>query len=81
MGFKARRHRVSIVAGVEGPGVYLNNIRIAGYKPWGGGHLVGEWPLSEDDLQRAVKRGEIAPPADDDHAGNSAGNPQAPGAR
>lgn len=31
---------IEIVQGVEGPSVYINNFRIAGAKPWGGGKLI-----------------------------------------
>lgn len=32
--------RIDIVRGVEGPAIYLNNFRIDGPKPWGGGKII-----------------------------------------
>lgn len=57
MGMKARpkRHELVHVAGVEGTGIYLNSIRIAGPKPWGGGKIVHRCTVSDDDIQRALK--------------------------
>lgn len=34
--------------------VYLNNFRIAGGKPWGGGDVVAEFDVTADDLRQAV---------------------------
>jgi hypothetical protein len=57
MGGKPRvraRHKVTIVAGVAGPSVYLNDYRIAGPKPWGGGRVVAEYRADGDDVDRAM---------------------------
>lgn len=34
---------ITVVNGVEGPSVYINDLRVAGPKPWGGGPVVYEW--------------------------------------
>ena len=34
--------------------VYLNNIRIAGGKPWGGGKIVATFSVREKDLENAT---------------------------
>jgi hypothetical protein len=39
--------------GVEGLCVYLNDFRIAGPKPWGGGRTVRSWKVSADDIRRS----------------------------
>lgn len=34
--------------------VYLNDFRIAGSKPWGGGKTLAKWSVSAEDLYRAI---------------------------
>ena len=34
---------VTLVGGVEGPSIYLNDYRIVGPKPWGGGTIQNQW--------------------------------------
>lgn len=34
--------------------VYLNDYRIAGSKPWGGGKTLREWTITLDDLRNAI---------------------------
>jgi hypothetical protein len=46
-------HNVKLVAGVSGPSVYVNDLRIAG--PWNGsGDLVGEWWVTDENLRLAL---------------------------
>lgn len=63
MGMKPRvkpDSRLELVAGVEGPSLYLNNYRIAGPKPWRGGKVVRSWRVRDEDVRQALKerRGE-----------------------
>lgn len=44
---------VTIIKGVEGLAVYVNDYRIAGPKPWGGGTIVKEWTVQRRDLDLA----------------------------
>ena len=46
--------KLTIISGVAGPSVYLNDSRIAGEKPWGGGHVVQEWTIDPEDIERAL---------------------------
>lgn len=39
--------------------VYLNNFRIAGGKPWGGGRTTASWRFTLDELRRAFPELEI----------------------
>lgn len=39
--------KVELVEGVEGYCLCVNDIRIAGPKPWGGGKVVKTWCLTE----------------------------------
>jgi hypothetical protein len=51
--------------------VYLNDTRIAGSKPWGGGDTQARWMVSLDQLRAALPDLEIdirkAPPKEGDH--------------
>lgn len=40
--------------GVEGNSVYLNDYRIAGPKPWGGGEIIKEWSVRIEDILNAI---------------------------
>jgi hypothetical protein len=45
---------ILFMKGVEGNSFYLNDTRIAGPKPWGGGTIIQEKFCSLDDLRRAL---------------------------
>ncbi len=47
----ARKFDLILCEGVEGKSVYLNDYRIAGPKPWGGGKVLQAWKVSADDIQ------------------------------
>ena len=53
--------RLTIIEGPEGNSAYLNDRRIAGPKPWGGGTILHEWTVTVQDLQRAVPGLRYAP--------------------
>ena len=44
------------VSGVEGNSVYLNDIRIAGPKPWGGGKIIKSLNVEEKNILYAMKK-------------------------
>ena len=46
--------RLQIVSGVEGSCAYLGDYRIAGPKPWGGGHVTHDWRVDPDDIEHAI---------------------------
>jgi hypothetical protein len=48
-----RKHVVTVVQGTSGLAVYLNDIRIAGGKPFGGGRLIMEVLIDDDQLKEA----------------------------
>ncbi len=50
---KNNTYRICVVQGVEGPSIYLNDFRIAGPKPWGGGSVIYEWEVGDEDLDMA----------------------------
>ncbi len=43
-----------ICSGVQGPSVYLNDHRIAGNKPWGGGQITSRFKTTIKDLEDAL---------------------------
>lgn len=47
-------HRLEIVEGVKGMAIYLNGYRIAGPKPWGGGHVAERWEVTEEDFEKGL---------------------------
>jgi hypothetical protein len=49
-----REITVTHIKGVEGPSLYLNDRRVSGPKPWGGGSVVREWKTSLRDILEAV---------------------------
>jgi hypothetical protein len=47
-------YELSLVGGVEGNSVYLNDYRIAGPKPWGGGRVIKTFKVTLKDLIEAI---------------------------
>ncbi len=45
---------LELVSGVEGNSIYLNDYRICGSKPWGGGSVIKKWTTSIRDIERAL---------------------------
>ncbi len=66
--------RLQIVRGVSGLCVYLNDYRIAGQKPWGGGEVVGEYTLSHKDITTALQL--LVEPARAAHPEDAPGGPK-----
>lgn len=51
---KDKEITIKCVSGVEGNSIYLNDTRIAGPKPWGGGHILWEKKTTIRDIELAV---------------------------
>lgn len=49
-----RKIEVYIVSGVEGPSVYINNYRICGNKPWGGGKVIHKFSTGIKEINIAL---------------------------
>lgn len=49
-----KTYELEEISGVEGNSLYLNDHRISGPKPWGGGRLVRTWHIDGDDLINAL---------------------------
>ena len=41
---------ITVISGVEGYSIYINNHRIAGNKPWGGGNVVCEFKVDKQSI-------------------------------
>ena len=54
LGIPKKVHTLEVIAGVEGPCIGLNSIRIAGPKPWGGGKVVATFKVDHEDLLRGI---------------------------
>jgi len=46
--------KIELVSGVEGNSIYLNDTRICGSKPWGGGSVIKKWTTSIWEIERAL---------------------------
>jgi hypothetical protein len=55
--------KVTVLKGVEGFSVYINDYRVAGPKPWGGGKILQEWKVERKDMETALH---ISPQKQDD---------------
>ena len=53
---------VTIIRGVEGFAVLINDYRVAGPKAWGGGKIIREWTIKTDLIEEALKLNETPPP-------------------
>lgn len=49
-------YELTLCDGVEGQSLYLDDTRIAGPKPWGGGTVVKTWEVRARDLENAISR-------------------------
>jgi len=47
--------KVTLVAGPGGYAVYVNDVRVCGEKPWGGGNVVADWRPLASDVELALK--------------------------
>lgn len=45
---------IKLIGGVEGKSLYINDRRVAGPKPWGGGSLISEWSVPLHRLKEAL---------------------------
>lgn len=45
---------IMVVAGVEGPSLYVDDTRVAGPKPWGGGRPLYTFSVSKERLRELV---------------------------
>lgn len=52
---------IVVIRGVEGPSLYINNFRVAGNKPWGGGDVIAEWNVADDDLRNDLASARVIP--------------------
>ena len=60
---------VTIIKGVEGFAVLINDYRVAGPKAWGGGKIIREWTIKTDLIKKALKLNDTPPPPGERSAG------------
>jgi hypothetical protein len=48
--------KVNVVSGPEGPSLYINDRRVAGPKPWGGGRILYSWKADPADIEAALAK-------------------------
>ena len=46
--------KIELISGKEGQCLAINNIRIVGPKPWGGGRIIKRWTANDKDILEAV---------------------------
>lgn len=51
----SQKLKLDLVKGVEGNCIVLNQYRIAGHKPWGGGKVIQSWTVDREDIERALE--------------------------
>ncbi len=51
---KEKIYLIEVVSGKEGPSIYMNDYRMAGPKPWGGGNTISSFIVRESDLQSGM---------------------------
>lgn len=56
MGEKSKFAVIEIVSGKEGQCLVVNDLRVAGPKPWGVGTVIKRFQVSKEDLQEAIDR-------------------------
>jgi hypothetical protein len=47
--------KICLVTGPAGLTLYINEVRVAGQKPWGGGRMLEDWRLDLEDVYAALQ--------------------------
>lgn len=48
--------KIELVRGREGKCICINDYRVAGSKPWGGGYTEYSWIANKDDILKSIRR-------------------------
>ncbi len=48
--------KVEVVQGVEGASLYIDDVRVAGPKPWGGGKVIHRFEVDHAAIKVSVER-------------------------
>lgn len=51
--------KIEMIEGAEGNCICINNYRVAGPKPWGGGKVIKSWNTKADDIMKSIEVFEI----------------------
>lgn len=60
---------IFVVDGVEGPSLYVNDFRVAGPKPWGGGPVIAKWTITANRFVDRLKKARVSGLAADTNGG------------
>lgn len=52
---KDRIVKIEVVRGCEGDCLCVDNYRVAGNKPWGGGEVIKSWDVKLSDVLKALR--------------------------
>jgi hypothetical protein len=55
---------INVLSGVEGPCLSVNNYRIVGPKPWGGGRITHTWYTTKETLIKDLREAGVLPPSE-----------------
>lgn len=50
-----KQHTVCVIVGAEGYCLAINNTRMLGPKPWGGGTVLVEWKVTEERRKEIIE--------------------------
>jgi hypothetical protein len=51
---KGDKINICVLQGLEGKSLYINDYRVSGPKPWGGGKIIFEADVTKDELCQAL---------------------------
>lgn len=51
---KTDKIMIEIISGVEGNCIVINNYRVAGNKPWGGGQVIDSYQTTVNDILQSL---------------------------
>lgn len=52
---------IEMVVGAEGSSLYIDDYRVVGKRPWGGGRTVCEWKVDKDQLIEDLRSAGLLP--------------------
>lgn len=53
---KEEKVKVEVIGSATGSSLYINDFRVCGNKPWGGGTVIRKWVTSKQYILKALKK-------------------------
>jgi hypothetical protein len=50
------KSKIELINGAEGLSLYIDDFRICGPKPWGGGTVIASWDIDLKELENIVQK-------------------------